>query len=117
MVNVLTIDLEEWFCVSNFEHVIRREDWGEMESRVRPATGRILDLLDRHQAKATFFVLGWVAEQYPALVREIADRGHEIGSHSHWHRLVYEMSPSEFRDDVRQSRDVLADVTGKPVRA
>ena len=75
-------------------------------------TIRLLDLFDRHQVKGTFFVLGWVAQQRPDLVREIHRRGHEVGSHSYWHRLIYTLSPSEFREDLRRSRDVLEEIVG-----
>jgi polysaccharide deacetylase family protein (PEP-CTERM system associated) len=115
MRNALTIDVEDYFQVSGFERDIRREDWETYPSRVAQNTRRILSLLDDRGVKATFFVLGWVAERYPELVREIDDAGHEIGSHSYWHRLVYTLSPSAFRDDLCRSRDVLQTVTGKSI--
>jgi polysaccharide deacetylase family protein (PEP-CTERM system associated) len=115
--NALSIDVEDYYHVSGFERDIRREDWGKFPSRVIQNTRRILNLLRPRGIKATFFVLGWVADHYPGLVREIDEDGHEIGSHSYWHRLVYHLSPQEFRDDLCRSRDVLQDITGKSVNA
>jgi polysaccharide deacetylase family protein (PEP-CTERM system associated) len=86
-----------------------------MESRVVGNTRRLLDLFDEHHVAATFFVLGWVASRYPAIVREIAARGHEIASHGFAHRLVYELTPGEFRADIRRARQVLEDASGQPV--
>jgi polysaccharide deacetylase family protein (PEP-CTERM system associated) len=80
-------------------------------------THRILALLERHNVKATFFVLGWVAERHPQLVRDIHQAGHEIGSHGYWHRLIYDQSPEEFRADLCQSRDVLQDIIKEPITA
>src|SRR4051794_27086252 len=94
--NALSIDVEDYFHVSGFERDVRREDWGTYPSRVVQNTRRILSLLNCRDIKATFFVLGWVANRYPELVREIDKAGHEIGSHSYWHRLVYHLSPDEF---------------------
>jgi polysaccharide deacetylase family protein (PEP-CTERM system associated) len=112
MSHVFSIDLEEWFCVSNFESVISPADWSGLESRVEESTDRILAILDRHDVRATFFVLGWVAERNPGLIRRIADRGHELASHGYAHRLVYEQSPAEFREDLERSLAVLQDATG-----
>jgi polysaccharide deacetylase family protein (PEP-CTERM system associated) len=106
-----------YYQVTNFEGKIRREDWPSFPSRVVANTQRILRSLERHNAKATFFVLGYVAERHPALALEIDAAGHEIGSHSYWHRLVYDLTPDEFREDLRRSRDVLQNIVGKPVRA
>jgi len=115
IVNAFTVDVEDYFQVSAFENDIRRDQWDQFESRVVANTKRILELLARHDVRATFFVLGWVARQYPELVREIHSAGHEIGSHSFWHRLIYTQTPDEFRTDLRQSRDVLADIIGEPI--
>lgn len=113
--NALTIDVEDYYHVSGFERDIRREDWGNYPSRVAANTRRILTLLESHRIKATFFVLGWVADRFPELVRDIDAAGHEVGSHSYWHRLVYHLTPDEFRDDLCRSRDLLQDTIGKPV--
>jgi polysaccharide deacetylase family protein (PEP-CTERM system associated) len=117
ILNAFTVDVEDYYQVSAFEKHVHRDEWDQWESRVVASTQRLLTLLDRHSVKGTFFVLGWVAQRYPQLVREIHDRGHEIGSHGYWHRLIYENSPEEFRADLRRSRDVLEDVTGVRVTA
>jgi polysaccharide deacetylase family protein (PEP-CTERM system associated) len=100
--NALSIDLEDWFCVSNLSHVINRDDWDACELRVDSSAGRVLDLLDRHKTRATFFVLGWVADRLPGLVREIERRGHEIASHGYGHRMLTQLSEQEFEDDLRR---------------
>ena len=115
VLNALTIDVEDYFQVTGFEKDIDRESWGNFEPRVVRNTQRLLEILDRHAVKATFFVLGWVADRFPEIVQEIHDRGHEIGSHSYWHRLIYELTPDQFRDDVRRSRDVIQDIVGQRV--
>jgi polysaccharide deacetylase family protein (PEP-CTERM system associated) len=117
ILNAFTVDVEDYYQVSAFEKHIHRDHWDHWESRVEANTRRMLQLLDRHEVNATFFVLGWVAERYPRLVREIHDRGHEVGSHGYWHRLVYELSPAEFREDLRRSRNALEDAVGAPVTA
>ena len=99
------------------ERHVDRATWDGYESRVAANTRRLLRLLDEHEVHATFFVLGWVAERFPELVREIHGAGHEIGSHSYWHRLVYELSPDAFREDLVRSRDVLEQITGEQVTA
>lgn len=113
--NALTIDVEDYYQVSGFERDIPREDWDRYPSRVVDNTQRILKLLAKYDIKATFFVLGWVADRFPDLVSEIDVAGHQIGSHSFWHRLVYHLTPGEFRDDLCRSRDVLQEIINKPV--
>lgn len=115
MRSAFTVDVEDYYHVSGFADNIRSADWDQMESRVERNTHRVLGILARHGVRGTFFVLGWVAEKYPALVREIAAAGHEIASHSHWHRLVYDLEPAEFRDDLRRSKRFLEDVTGRAI--
>lgn len=115
--NAFTVDVEDYFQVSAFERHVRREDWGRWECRVVANTRRVLELLDRRRVRATFFVLGWVAEHYPELLREVLGAGHEIGSHGYWHRLVYDQRPEEFRADLRRSRKAIEDAIGGPVRA
>jgi polysaccharide deacetylase family protein (PEP-CTERM system associated) len=112
MLNALTVDVEEWFHVCGIERIVPPERWGELESRVVASTRRVLDLCARHDAHATFFVLGWVAERHPDLVREIRDAGHEVASHGTWHRKVFHQTPAEFEDDLRASRDRLEQITG-----
>jgi polysaccharide deacetylase family protein (PEP-CTERM system associated) len=115
VVNAMTIDVEDYFHVSVFDGLVPRHAWGSMESRVCANTERLLDLFDEAGITATFFVLGWVAERFPRLVREIVARGHEIASHGSEHRLVYDMTPAAFRDDVRRSKDLLESASGSRV--
>jgi polysaccharide deacetylase family protein (PEP-CTERM system associated) len=115
IVNALTVDVEDYFHVSAFDRAVARADWCIFERRVVANTSRLLDLFAEHDVRATFFVLGWVAEREPALVRRVAAAGHEIASHGFGHRLVYDQSPAEFRDDVRRARAVLQAVSGQPV--
>jgi polysaccharide deacetylase family protein (PEP-CTERM system associated) len=115
MLNALTIDVEDYYQVSAFESVIEYDDWMQFESRVEQNTHRFLDILDVHHTKATFFVLAWVAERQPQLVREIVARGHEIGSHGYAHRRVYTQTPTQFQHETRRSKCVLEDVTGQPI--
>ena len=112
MLNAFTVDVEDYYQVSAFEDQIDRKDWPSYPSRVVNNTHRLLDLLDRHATKATFFILGWTAREFPHLVEEIRDRGHEIGSHSFWHRLVYHQTPDEFRIDLRDSLKAIEDAAG-----
>ena len=111
-----TVDVEDYFQVSAFASVIRPEDWDHYECRVERNTHQILELAARHSTRGTFFVLGWVAERYPEIVREIRAAGHEIGCHSHWHQLVYELGQRRFRNDLAKARDTLQSITGEPVR-
>ena len=115
MKNALTIDVEDYFQVTAFAGVVDRQDWGIYPSRVADNTRRVLDLLDEHDLKATFFVLGWVAERYPDIVRAIIDKGHEVASHGYDHELVYNQVPETFRRDVRKSKAILEDITGVSV--
>lgn len=115
MLNALTIDVEDYYHVSAFESVVRFEDWHRHESRVENNTHRILEILDKYGVNATFFVLGWVAERFPELVREIAAHGHEVASHGFSHRRVYLQSVSQFREETKRSKKTLEDITGKPV--
>jgi polysaccharide deacetylase family protein (PEP-CTERM system associated) len=115
--NAFTVDVEDYFQVSAFEAQVNRSDWDRYHRRVEANTHRILALLERRRVKATFFVLGWVADRCGRLVREIHQRGHKIGSHGYWHRLIYQQSPDEFRQDLRRSKDVLEQVTGERVTA
>jgi len=113
--NALTVDLEEYFQVSNFETLIDRSRWSSLPSRVHDAALRLLDAFEATGNRATFFALGWVAERHPKLVREIAERGHEIACHGYGHELVYEIGPDRFRADLRRARATLEDVTGRAV--
>jgi polysaccharide deacetylase family protein (PEP-CTERM system associated) len=112
MRNALTFDVEDYFHVESAALVVRRTDWPTYAPRVEVNTRLILDLLDVAAVKATFFVLGWVAERNPRLVREINDRGHEVACHSFAHRLVYTMTPDDFRSDVRRAKGTIEDAAG-----
>ena len=113
--NAFSVDVEDYFQVTAFERDIPRSQWASFPSRVVQNTRRLLELLARHQVHGTFFVLGWTAERFPQLIHDIHAAGHEIGSHSYWHRLIYEQTPDEFRDDLRRSREVLTDIIGQKV--
>jgi len=115
LINAMTVDVEDYFHVSGFADQVSRSDWDDMPSRVVANTQRLLDLMERHQTRSTFFVLGWVADKFPQLVRDIQRAGHEVGCHGYWHRLVYDLSPDEFRQDLVKARDVLQHLTGDPV--
>jgi len=115
MINALSVDVEEYFQVSAFEQVIDRRSWSGLKSRLSDPLHRILDLFDRHGARATFFVLGWIAERHPELIREIHSRGHEIASHGYEHRLIYEHPRHHFEKDLARSRKALEDITGQRI--
>ena len=115
--NAFTVDVEDYFQVSGFEKQIDRSTWDRYESRVRASNQRILDLLRKHNVRATFYVLGWVAKHHPEVVRDIVSEGHEIGTHSYWHQLVYQLTPNEFRSDLRDSIKLLEDLTGGAIRS
>jgi len=116
MKNALTIDLEDYYHVSAFREHLDAAEWASRESRVERNTAKILEVLSAARCQATFFVLGWVTDRLPQLIREIADLGHEIACHSYRHRLVYEMTPEEFREDTRRAKQLLEDAGGVPVR-
>ena len=113
--HVLSFDVEEHYQVSAFWCQRRRSKWDELESRVDKNTRRIVDLLAQSDAKATFFVLGWVAERHPDLVKYLVGTGHEVASHGYGHELVTTQSPEEFRKDVRKAKAILEDLTGKRI--
>ena len=115
MRNVMSIDLEDWFCVYNLSRIIPYADWDRCESRVERNTSRLLALFARHKVQATFFVLGWVADRFPDLIREIERAGHEIGSHGYAHRLLTYMTPEEIRVDLMRSLEVLSRTAAQPV--
>ena len=116
MFNTLTIDVEDYFMVSAFADTISFDDWDRYECRVEMNTYRILELLAEQNVKATFFILGWVGERCPNLVKDIHSSGHEVASHGYNHRLIYDLTPDEFRDDVKRSRDILENLTGTAVK-
>ncbi|MFN5510143.1 MAG: XrtA system polysaccharide deacetylase [Burkholderiales bacterium] len=115
IVNAFTIDVEDWFQVAAFSRVINRKDWDQLECRVQANVERLLMTLDHHQVKATFFVLGWIAERYPDMVRRIVAQGHELASHGHGHHMIHELSQDRFREDVVRARGVLESISGQPI--
>jgi polysaccharide deacetylase family protein (PEP-CTERM system associated) len=115
MRNALTIDVEDYYQVTAFSGRIARADWINLPSRVEANTTRLLDEISAAGFQATFFVLGWVAESHPHLIRRIADLGHEVGCHSAEHRSVYQMTPSEFREDTKRAKVALEAATGQQV--
>jgi polysaccharide deacetylase family protein (PEP-CTERM system associated) len=116
LLNAMTVDVEDYFHVSAFSDVVPFANWALCESRVCDNTDRLLHLFERADVRATFFVLGWVAERYPDLVKRIHRAGHEIASHSHEHRLVYQMTPDSFRADLRRAKAAIEQATGVAVR-
>jgi polysaccharide deacetylase family protein (PEP-CTERM system associated) len=115
IVNAMSVDVEDYFQVSAFDEVVPRATWDQRESRVVANTERLLALFDEAGVRSTFFVLGWVAERHPALVRRIAALGHEIASHGYGHQLVYDLTVDQFRDDVRRSKALLESTAGTAV--
>lgn len=113
--NYLTIDVEDYFQVSAFEDIINPSNWAAMEQRVVRNTEKVLTLLADYQTKATFFIVGWIAERYPQLIKTIHNQGHSIGAHSYWHRKIYDLTPEEFRSDTRKVKTLLEDIIGEPI--
>lgn len=109
--HVFSIDVEEWF--QGIE--LPMSEWSGLERRIRTGMDELLDLMERHGVRATCFVLGWVAERYPEVVRELHDAGHEIATHGYTHRKIYDLSPDEFREEIRSSTALLEEITGQPV--
>jgi polysaccharide deacetylase family protein (PEP-CTERM system associated) len=114
--NALTVDVEEYFQVAAFEQTIQRDRWEVSESRVEYSTGRVLDLFAAHGKTATFFVLGWIAERHPALLRRIVADGHEVASHGYDHTRIHQFTPEQFRADVSRTKAILEDIAGVAVR-
>ena len=115
VLNAMTVDIEDFFHVSAFESVISPNNWDEYKPRVNENTRRLLDLFNTHNVKSTFFVLGWVAERYPELIKEIHRQGHEIASHGYAHRRATEQTPEEFEQDVVRSKNHLEDLLGEKI--
>jgi polysaccharide deacetylase family protein (PEP-CTERM system associated) len=116
VVNAFSVDIEDYFQVEAFKSVIRRADWDCQPSRVAANTDRMLELLEAADVRATFFVLGWVAERFADVVLRIAAHGHEVASHGYSHELVHAQTANEFRQDIRLARKLLEDIVGKKVR-
>jgi polysaccharide deacetylase family protein (PEP-CTERM system associated) len=116
LLNALTVDVEDYFHASAFDRVVPRASWSGRESRVVANTHRLLELFNVQNVRATFFVLGWVADRYPALVRDIAGYGHELASHGYHHQLVYTLTAEQFREDVRRAKATIEQAAGTSVR-
>jgi polysaccharide deacetylase family protein (PEP-CTERM system associated) len=112
----LSVDVEDWFHVENLAPVIARASWAQRELRVARNTERLLEIFDEASVRATFFVLGWVAERRPELIRRIAEAGHEVACHGYGHELLGALSVDGFREDVRRARALLEDLAGTPIR-
>jgi len=115
-INAFTIDVEDYFQVEAMSAVIARDTWSQREYRCERNVGRLLEMLAERKIHGTFFILGWIAERSPQLVRDIAAAGHEIACHGMSHKLIYKQTPEEFRAETRQSKALLEDLTGKPVQ-
>lgn len=112
--NFITIDVEDWFHILN-ANIPKKKDWETLPSIVEKGTYKILEILEKSNNKATFFVLGWVAEKYPKLIRDISNLGHEIASHGYYHEELYKISEERWKEDVLKSKYILEDITGKEV--
>ena len=113
--NILSFDIEEWFHLLDHSGTEKPTDWENFPKRLDSNVKRILDILDIYDQKASFFILGWVGQNYPELVKEIHRRGHDIGTHSYNHQLVYKQTPHEFEKDLKHSIDTLSDLTGEKI--
>lgn len=113
--NILTFDVEEWFHLLDFDATRTEAEWGNYEVRIHDNVDRILDILDRTNTKATFFIIGWVAKTYPEVVKKIAAK-YQIGTHTMNHQLVWQQTPEQFREDVDSSIKLLQDITGQPIK-
>jgi polysaccharide deacetylase family protein (PEP-CTERM system associated) len=115
ILNGLSFDIEDWFQVENLKGVISCDDWECCDLRVIQNTRKILRVLSKHQTRATFFILGWIAEKCPSLLKQIDAEGHEIASHGYGHELIYKLTPEAFYSDVQRSKEILESITGRRV--
>jgi polysaccharide deacetylase family protein (PEP-CTERM system associated) len=115
-VNILTFDIEEWFHILDNDSTRTDREWGRYESRIKMNMESIFHFLEMKNVKATFFCLGWIAETYPDIVKEIVCRGYEIGTHTRMHQLIYEQKPEEFKQDLERSVKTLEDLSGCKVK-
>ena len=113
----ITFDIEDWFHILDHPETANPYSWDKFESRIDHGVGLILDLMDKHDLKGTFFCLGWIAEKHPHIIKRIDAAGHHIGTHSYYHQLVYEQTEDEYRKDLSDSIKILSDLTGKTVDA
>lgn len=112
---ILTFDIEEWFHILDNDSTKTEKQWNNYEVRIHKNMERLFNLLEQHNQKATFFCLGWIAEKYPEIIKEIDNRGFEIGSHTHTHQLTYEQNKVKFKQDVDRSIKIIEDTIGKKV--
>lgn len=113
MNNAFTVDFEDWYQGIELPFT----DWNKYERRIEKGFYQVFDLLNKHEAKATFFTLGWVAKEYPHLIKEIVNAGHEIASHGYKHEKIYSLTPQQFREDIRITKSIIEDVSGHQVKA
>lgn len=113
--NALTVDVEDYFQVAAFEKTVSKEQWENFPRRFSDNTEKLLNLFAEYSYKATFFVLGWIAERDPKLIRRIAEAGHEIASHGYDHQLVYRSDEKKFREDIRRTKELLQKITGRAI--
>lgn len=116
IVNYLTVDVEDYFQVSAFEDIISSSQWSSMEQRVERNTDNVLQIFDDYSVKATFFIVGWIAEKFPGTVKKIQSEGHDIACHSYWHRKVYDLTPGEFKEDTVKAKETLENITGQQIK-
>ncbi|MFN6138912.1 MAG: XrtA system polysaccharide deacetylase [Planctomycetota bacterium] len=114
--HIFSIDVEDYYHVSNFDSIAPRDRWSDWEQRVEQNTNRMLDLLERKSVKTYCYFLGWVAEQYPDLVRRAVSQGHIVGSHTYWHRMIYQHSPNSLHLDLAMANEVLSKLADYPIR-
>jgi peptidoglycan-N-acetylglucosamine deacetylase len=113
----ITFDIEDWFHILDHSETANPSSWDKFESRIDHGVGLILDLMDKHNLKGTFFCLGWIAEKHPHIIKRIDAAGHHIGTHSYYHQLAYEQTEDEYRKDLSDSIKILSDLTGKTIDA
>ncbi|WP_341936729.1 XrtA system polysaccharide deacetylase [Marinimicrobium sp. C2-29] len=113
--HAMTVDVEDYYQVQALAEGVSRDDWEKWPSRVEANTDRLLQLFDEANIKITFFILGWVAERHPELVKRIQAQGHEIASHGYSHRLIYTQTPEVFREETARSKQILEEITGEPI--
>lgn len=115
--NILSFDIEEWFHLLDNASTKTEKEWEAYPSRIHENMDRIFDILDRHNQKATFFIIGWIARQYPEVVKRINDKGYDIGFHTNSHQLIYEQTPEEFYEDLTTGLGHIENITGKKITA
>lgn len=115
MTNILSVDVEEWFHPESLQHLFPKNEWEKCEQRVNKNVNRLLELFEKRNKKATFFILGWLGERYPEMIEAIFKQGHEIASHGYGHRMITKMTPEEFEADLAKSLSIFKGITGTDV--